>query len=166
MAQAQARRLASSGRGHLTRSPQVGVSPGGEASRSQGRAGAGPSVSLLAGAGAPPTGSSSHPSAFDRSLPLSRRSFWPLSGPGPPGRELGCQRPLHLSLPVPEPALTRGPPPPGAPVHAAATTAGRGVPPRDSASPSSPGPSTHRTESCPQDALSPHLTDCGAECGP
>lgn len=78
----------------------------------------GPTTASLAAWGAfactetPTLGSSSDLHAFDWVSPFSQRSFRPLPGPGPPGCELGCQRPLHLSLPVPEPALTQGPPTP------------------------------------------------------
>ncbi|XP_044919627.1 transmembrane protein 201 isoform X1 [Mustela putorius furo] len=41
------------------------------------------------------------------------RSLRALPGPGPPGCELGRQRALHLGLPVPGPALSCGPQPPG-----------------------------------------------------
>ena len=60
-----------------------------------------------------PGGGASAPQSSQVSRFLSGRSFRPLPDPGPPGRELDCQRPLHLGLPVPEPALTRGPQPPG-----------------------------------------------------
>lgn len=61
---------------------------------------------------ASPGGGTSAPHCSRVSRFLSGRSFSPLADPGPPGRELDCQRPLHLGLPVPEPALTRGPQPP------------------------------------------------------
>ncbi|XP_054190868.1 transmembrane protein 201 isoform X1 [Homo sapiens] len=71
------------------------------------------------------------------------RSFRPFPGPGPPGRELGRQRPVHLGVSVPEPALTHrwspsegsNPVPAASPLPASGPSL-EGLPPL----PSSPGP--------------------------
>lgn len=91
---------------------------------------------------------------------LSRRSFRPLPGPGPPGRELDRQRALHLRLPVPEPALSccRSLPARGAP---------EGVP-RCLLLPLPPAPSLQGPRPAGLSPVlgppsPPHPADCGAE---